>query len=65
MDLIYTTYATPEQQNAMMHELYGASSVLYDSPSVLSLTDILENSPDKKDIILAKTKYHIRNFVLK
>ncbi|CAH1732042.1 pumilio homolog 3-like [Aphis gossypii] len=65
MDLIYTTYATPEQQNAMMHELYGASSVLYDSPNVLSLTDILENSPDSKDIILAKTTKNIRKFVLK
>ncbi|CAH1732024.1 unnamed protein product [Aphis gossypii] len=65
MDLIYTTYATPDQQNAMMHELYGASSILCDSPNVLSFTDVLKNSPNTKDIILAKTKDHIRKFVLK
>ncbi|CAI6354000.1 unnamed protein product [Macrosiphum euphorbiae] len=65
MDLIYTTYATQEQQNAMMHELYGASSILCDSPNVLSFAEVLKNSPNTKDIILAKTKDHIRKFVLK
>jgi len=65
MDLIYTTYATPEQQNAMMHELYGASSILCDSPNVSSFTDVLNNSPNTKDIILAKTKDNIRKFILK
>lgn len=65
MDLMYTTYATPEQQNIMMHELYGASSIFCESPNVLSFIDVLKNSPNTKDIILAKTKDHIRKFVLK
>jgi len=65
MDLIYTTYATLEQQNLMMHELYGASSILCESPNVLSFSDVLKNSPNTKDIILAKTKDHIKKFVLK
>jgi len=65
MDLIYTTYATPEQQNTMMHELYGASSILCESPNVLSFAEVLKNSPNTKDIILAKTKDHIKKFVLK
>ncbi|XP_050528827.1 protein penguin [Daktulosphaira vitifoliae] len=65
MDLIYTTYATPEQQNSMMHELYGASNILCESTNVQSFSDILKNSPNTKDIILAKTKDHIKKFVLK
>jgi len=65
MDLIYTTYATIEQRNSMMHELYGASSILSVSPKVLPLSDVLKNSPNTKDIILAKTKDHIKKFVLK
>lgn len=65
MDLIYTTYATPEQQNVMMHELYGASSILCESPNVISFSGVLKNSPNTKDIILAKTKDHIKKFVLK
>lgn len=65
MDLIYTTYATSEQQNLMMYELYGASSILCESSNVLSLSDVLKNSPNTKDIILAKTKDHIKKFVLK
>lgn len=65
MDQIYTSYATLEQQNVMMHELYGASSILCESPNVLSLSTVLKNSPNTKDIILAKTKDHIKKFVLK
>lgn len=65
MDLIYTTYATSEQQNLMMHELYGASSILCEAPNVLSFSDVLKNSPNTRDIILAKTKDHIKKFVLK
>lgn len=65
MDLIYTTYATPEQQNIMMHELYGASNIFCESTSVLSFSDVLKNAPNTKDIILAKTKDHIKKFVLK
>lgn len=63
--MMYTTYATTEQQNLIMHELYGASSILCESPNVLSLSDVLKNSPNTKDIILAKTKDHIKKFVLK
>jgi len=65
MDLIYTTYATPEQKSIIMHDLYGASSILCESPNVLSLSDVLKNSPNTKEIILAKTKDHIRKFVFK
>lgn len=65
MDLIYTTYATQEQQNLIMHELYGASNILCDSPNALSFADVLKNSPNTKDIIIAKTKDHISKFVLK
>lgn len=65
MDLIYTTYATSEQQNLMMHELYGASSILCESSNILSFSEVLKNSPNTKDIILAKTKDHIKKFVMK
>lgn len=65
MDLIYTTYASPEQQNSMMHELYGASNIFSESTTVQSFADILKNSPNTKDIILAKTKDHIKKFALK